>query len=129
MVIVMCFFFFLQEEGGIRYYKVTGFQRFALPFWRGRGAWLAGGVTPGAGEPLLLACWVLAPLAFFSLSQSKLPQYLLPVMPAVALAAARAWARAGPAVAWKTYVALAAVLGLLLVSLTVWMPAPISLTS
>ncbi|OLC05636.1 MAG: hypothetical protein AUH46_01965 [Gemmatimonadetes bacterium 13_1_40CM_70_15] len=106
---------------------VPGLARLVGGRWR--WAWLARRGNPEAREPLLLACWVLAPLAFFSLSQSKLPQYLLPVMPAVALAAARAWARAGPAVAWKTYVALAAVLGLLLVSLTVWMPAPISLTS
>ncbi len=96
---------------------------------RWRWAWLARRVNPDAREPLLLACWVLGPLAFFSLSQSKLPQYLLPLLPAFALAAARAWARAGKVVAVKPYVALAAGLGLLLASLTMWMPAPISLTS
>jgi len=72
---------------------------------------------------------VLGPLAFFTLNQSKLPQYLLPLLPAFALAAARAWAHAGTVLAWRTYVALAAALGLLLVSLTLWLPAPISLTS
>ncbi len=33
--------------------------------------------------------WVLVPLVFFSLSESKLPGYILPVLPAVALLAAR----------------------------------------
>jgi len=96
---------------------------------RWRWAWLARKVNPDAREPLLLTCWVLGPLAFFSLSQSKLPQYLLPLMPAFAFAAARSWTRAGTTVPWRAYVVLAVVLGLLLVSLTLWMPAPISLTS
>jgi len=34
--------------------------------------------------------WVLIPLVFFSISQSKRPQYILPVMPAIALLLARA---------------------------------------
>ena len=34
--------------------------------------------------------WVLIPFVFFSLSQSKRPQYILPVMPAIALLVARA---------------------------------------
>ena len=96
---------------------------------RWRWALLARKVNADAGEPLLLACWVLGPLAFFTLNQSKLPQYLLPLLPAFALAAARAWSHAGTAIAWRPYVALAAALGLLLVSLTLWLPAPISLTS
>src|SRR5439155_935527 len=39
-------------------------------------------------EPLLLVCWVVVPLVFLSLNQSKLPQYVLPLIPALALAAA-----------------------------------------
>jgi 4-amino-4-deoxy-L-arabinose transferase-like glycosyltransferase len=35
--------------------------------------------------------WVLVPFLFFSISQSKRPQYILPVMPAIALLAARYW--------------------------------------
>ncbi len=57
--------------------------------WRGwRGA-----------DPLAtyLAMWLLAPLAFFSLSQSKLPGYILPAMPAavalIAVSADRHWQR------------------------------------
>lgn len=34
--------------------------------------------------------WVLVPFIFFSISQSKRPQYILPVMPAIALLVARA---------------------------------------
>src|SRR5205807_4734387 len=102
-------------------------------------AWLARRENTGAAEPLLLACWVLGPLAFFTFNQSKLPQYVLPLLPALALAAARAWKHPGlreeatgarpPAPAWKTSVALAIGLGTLLASLTVWMPAPFALTS
>ncbi len=40
---------------------------------------------------VFLALWVLLPLAFFSLSQSKRPQYILPLVPAVALLAAWLW--------------------------------------
>ena len=40
------------------------------------------------GEHLLLM-WALVPLVFFSLSGSKLPAYILPVTPAIALLAAR----------------------------------------
>jgi 4-amino-4-deoxy-L-arabinose transferase-like glycosyltransferase len=96
---------------------------------RWRWAWLARREHAGAREPLLLACWVLGPLLFFTLNQSKLPQYVLPLMPAIALAAARAMARDGAQIAWKTTAALTAALGALLVSLTVWLPAPISLTA
>lgn len=40
---------------------------------------------------VLATLWIVAPLVFFSLSQSKRPQYLLPVMPAIGLLIARAW--------------------------------------
>jgi 4-amino-4-deoxy-L-arabinose transferase-like glycosyltransferase len=99
-----------------------------------RWAWLARRVNPRAQEAILLACWVLGPLLFFSLNQSKLPQYVLPLMPPFALAAARlltSEARelgGGIGVARRTYAALATVLGVALVSLTIWLPVPISLT-
>jgi len=93
-----------------------------------RWAWLARGVNPQAGDAIFLACWVLGPLAFFTLNQSKLPQYVLPLMPAFALAAARLLAREGISVAWRGYAALAALLGIALASLTLWLPAPIALT-
>jgi len=97
-----------------------------LRHWR--WGWLARRENPHAREAVFLACWILAPLAFFSFNHSKLPQYVLPLMPAIALAAARAYAREGMAFAWRASVGCAAALGLGLVSLTRWMPAPISLT-
>ena len=93
-----------------------------------RWAWLARRVNPHAQEAVLLACWVLGPLLFFTLNKSKLPQYMLPLMPPFALAAARLLARQGTGVARRTYTAIAATLGLALASLTLWLPAPISLT-
>jgi 4-amino-4-deoxy-L-arabinose transferase-like glycosyltransferase len=40
---------------------------------------------------LYLLLWVVIPFLFFSLSQSKRPQYILPLMPAIALLVARVW--------------------------------------
>lgn len=96
---------------------------------RWRWAWLAREVNPGAQESLLLACWVLGPLVMFSLNQSKLPHYVLPLMPALALAAAGALTRDGIGVAWRTYAAVATALGIGLATITLWLPKPISLTA
>jgi len=93
-----------------------------------RWAWLARRDNPNAGEAIFLACWVLGPLAFFTVNQSKLPQYVLPLMPAFALTAARLLVREGIGVAWRGYASMAALLGLALASLTLWLPAPIALT-
>src|SRR5439155_18688356 len=45
-----------------------------------------------------LLFWIGVPFVFFSLSQSKRPQYILPLMPAIALFVARRWfeGRRGP---------------------------------
>ncbi len=40
---------------------------------------------------LFLLLWIVLPILFFSLSQSKRPQYILPLIPAVALLVAGAW--------------------------------------
>jgi len=99
-----------------------------------RWAWLARRVNPHAQESVLLACWILGPLLFFTLNQSKLPQYMLPLMPPFALAAARLLTRdatelgGGIGVARTSYASIAATCGVALVLLTVWLPAPISLT-
>lgn len=90
--------------------------------WRGRLA------DRDAGDAIFLACWVLGPLAFFTLNQSKLPQYVLPLMPALALAAARGLTRQGIGLAWKVYAAVTAAFGLSLATLTVWLPAPLEVT-
>jgi 4-amino-4-deoxy-L-arabinose transferase-like glycosyltransferase len=48
-----------------------------LHLWRAK----SGYDSPG----LFFACWVAFPIAFFSFSQSKLPGYILPVVPPLAL--------------------------------------------
>ncbi len=83
---------------------------------------------PAASEPLLLACWVIVPLLFLSLNQSKLPQYVLPLIPALALAATRTLVAGGSHTAARAYVGVATIAGLALVALTRWLPAPITLT-
>ena len=54
--------------------------------------------------------WIAIPFLVFSLSQSKRPQYILPLMPAVALLVARVWcdARRGTRIAAAVLVALGA---------------------
>jgi 4-amino-4-deoxy-L-arabinose transferase-like glycosyltransferase len=49
--------------------------------------------APTGRDPRLvyLALWIVVPLLFFSLSQSKRPQYLLPLIPAVGLLLAALW--------------------------------------
>src|SRR6266496_2492723 len=99
-----------------------------------RWAWLVRRVNVQAQEAVFLTCWVLGPLLFFTLNQSKLPQYMLPLMPPFALAAARILTRdatelgGGIAVARKAYATIAATFGVALALLTVWLPVPLSLT-
>ncbi len=40
---------------------------------------------------IFLLLWIVIPFVFFSISQSKRPQYILPLMPAIALLVAHAW--------------------------------------
>jgi len=61
-----------------------------LPWWPlafGRRR-LDGGVD---AKRVFCLLWLVVPLIFFSLSRSKLPQYILPLMPAVALLLASRW--------------------------------------
>jgi 4-amino-4-deoxy-L-arabinose transferase-like glycosyltransferase len=71
----------------------------------------------GARDPrtVFLLMWILIPLAFFTVSESKRPQYLLPIMPAAALLTARMWRSdrvPGARAAALTLGGAAAVLGL-----------------
>ena len=64
----------------------------AFPWWAGSGWPVAGGEDEKWRDRFLLL-WLAVPFVFFSLSQSKRPQYILPLMPAIALLAARRWDR------------------------------------
>ncbi len=76
---------------------------------------------------VFLALWILAPLVFFSLSQSKRPQYVLPMVPALALAVAGLWQRdarlIGVRVAAAMLVLFGATVVLLRGSIAGWIPA------
>lgn len=61
-------------------FLVTGIRR-ALRVWR------AGQLA--TSPSLYVACWVVFPVLFFSLSRSKLPGYVLPAIPGAALLLAR----------------------------------------
>lgn len=70
----------------------------------------------GAGRDhrtVFLLLWVLVPLVFFTLAQSKRPQYVVPLVPAMALLTARAWVGErvpGAAGASVTIIAVGAIL-------------------
>jgi 4-amino-4-deoxy-L-arabinose transferase-like glycosyltransferase len=78
---------------------------------------------PWTGSPsIFFAGWVLFPLAFFSLSQSKLPGYVLPTIPVAALLLARVLAMAiqhNPRRARAVGLGTAAVLGAMTVTFIV----------
>ena len=93
----------------------------ARDLWRARR-------EPAAREPLLLTSWVIVPLLFLTLNQSKLPQYVLPLMPAFALGATRSIVTRGIGAATRAYAVIALVAGMGLVALTRWLPAPLDLT-
>jgi len=62
---------------------------------RNGGAWRT-------SSGFFIACWVIFPVIFFSLSQSKLPEYILPVFPPLALLMARSFVCAIKAAPGKT---------------------------
>jgi 4-amino-4-deoxy-L-arabinose transferase-like glycosyltransferase len=61
-----------------------------LAGWR-RSVWPRGAGRRLDPPRLYLLLWIALPLALFSLSHSKRPQYILPLLPAVALLAAKVW--------------------------------------
>jgi 4-amino-4-deoxy-L-arabinose transferase-like glycosyltransferase len=61
-------------------------------------------------ELLFLALWIAIPFIFFSISQSKRPQYILPLMPAIALLVARIWQEARTRAAAILFAAFGAIL-------------------
>lgn len=67
----------------------------ALPWIATAVAGLRGRTRASDGVPdprlVYLGLWILVPLLFFTLSQSKRPQYVLPLLPAVALLVSAGW--------------------------------------
>ena len=101
------------------------------------GGWIRRWRTSVTIEPRLvfLALWIFVPLVFFTLSQSKRPQYILPIVPAFGMAVAAAWHDAPPPLPGARWgaVALAAIGGFLVVSsgtIARWIPgAPAAVTA
>jgi len=109
-----------HRTGPVWYYlpilPVAAFP-WTVPAWARLREWRATWAArrdPAARDAIWLVTWVLGPLVLFSMNQSKLPQYVLPLMPAIALAAARTLSTMGPRAGARLYaiigVALAAVL-------------------
>ncbi len=70
----------------------------ALPWIVTALAGLRGKLRTGVGSPdpriVFLGLWIVVPLVFFTLSQSKRPQYVLPLLPAIGLLVSAGWHRA-----------------------------------
>jgi 4-amino-4-deoxy-L-arabinose transferase-like glycosyltransferase len=81
---------------------------------------------PSGRDAVWLTAWVLGPLILFTLDQSKLPHYVLPILPAIALAAARALSARGPGASARVAIATAGCVALTLVALYqrlgAWLP-------
>ena len=67
------------------FYLLSSVGRTLVRLWRGRAKVGQTKVRPTDRLNLFLLLWIVAPIVFFSLSWSKLPGYILPVFPAVAL--------------------------------------------
>lgn len=119
------------ERTGPLWYFLAILPAAALPW----SAVLAAGLWArrrGMGRPVdhravFLALWIVVPLLFFTLSQSKRPQYVLPLIPAVGLGVAGQWRAPGPLPGVR---AAAVVVGAIGVFLTIarrtiasWVPA------
>jgi 4-amino-4-deoxy-L-arabinose transferase-like glycosyltransferase len=88
----------MENHGGRFYYYavvlLAGFAPWSVflgPAWRAARCALA---APPGSRPRdaarLLVCWIAVYFVFFTIVRTKLPNYILPVYPAVALLAARA---------------------------------------
>lgn len=118
------------ERTGPLWYFLAILPAAALPWsvialagwWRARRS-----SRPWDARFVFLALWILVPLVFFTLSQSKRPQYVLPLMPAFGLVAGGLWSkRQRPAGARAAAVVLALIGGFLLLvrsRVADWVPA------
>ena len=102
-----------------------------IPACAGLGRWRAAWRArrqPGPHEAILLGAWVVGPFLLFTLDQSKLPQYVLPLLPPLALAAAREIAARGAGTAWRAYLGAAVGVALALLFLPPSLGAALPLT-
>jgi 4-amino-4-deoxy-L-arabinose transferase-like glycosyltransferase len=121
----------LERTGPIWYFLVI-LPAAALPW----SAVLAGGLwsrrrsltRPVDHRAVFLTLWIVLPLLFFTLSQSKRPQYILPLIPAVGLGVAGLWRTgAGALPGVRTTATALGVIGAILVAargrIASWIPA------
>jgi 4-amino-4-deoxy-L-arabinose transferase-like glycosyltransferase len=66
-------------------FAIASLVRSARSWWDERGSSAALGYDRDPQFAIFAFCWLLVPVLFFSLSQSKLPGYILPAIPAGAL--------------------------------------------
>jgi 4-amino-4-deoxy-L-arabinose transferase-like glycosyltransferase len=99
-----------HQRGGPPWYFLAVLIAGALPWTPALVAGLARTWKDRAAlESRLLLAWLFLPLVFFSFSGSKLPAYLLPLFPAVALLAARGLEPDAPPVRWTVAALLGAI--------------------
>jgi 4-amino-4-deoxy-L-arabinose transferase-like glycosyltransferase len=121
----------LERTGPIWYFIVI-LPTAALPW----SAVLTGGLwsrrrnvsRPVDHRAVFLTLWIVLPLLFFTFSQSKRPQYILPLIPAVGLGVAGLWrTSAGALPGVRTAATALGVIGVLLVAarglIASWIPA------
>ncbi len=77
--------------------------------------------TDQRADRIFLWLWLLLPLVFFSLSRGKQEQYMLPLVPAIALLVASRWSGRHPGV--RAAALLWGVFGVLLVAVVLWDPS------
>jgi 4-amino-4-deoxy-L-arabinose transferase-like glycosyltransferase len=93
----------VHHRGGPPWYFVGVLVAGALPWTPALLAGIARLARERARiEAKLLLAWLVVPLVFFSFSGSKLPSYLLPCLPAVALIAGAGLRVGGRVVRWTT---------------------------
>ena len=99
----------VHHRGGPPWYFIAVLVAGSMPWTAAMIAGLRRIARSGARtEARLLLCWLFGPLVFFSFSGSKLPAYLLPCFPAVALLTAAGLERPNRGVRWITATLLAA---------------------
>jgi 4-amino-4-deoxy-L-arabinose transferase-like glycosyltransferase len=66
-------------------FVIAAFVRSVRPWWIKRPSTVRFESESEYRLSIFLSCWLIVPVAFFSISQSKLPGYILPAIPAGAL--------------------------------------------